>query len=65
MMGQANDCMQRTRRLRFVSVLNVYWRRVADAQRSATRHNDQRGNHLCLHNHRQKREKITMRCSKC
>jgi hypothetical protein len=29
----ANQRMQRTRRLRFVSMLNVYWRRVADAVR--------------------------------
>src|SRR4051812_21537925 len=29
----ANDCMQRTRRLSFVCMLNVHWRRVADAGR--------------------------------
>src|SRR5258706_12529631 len=32
----SNHRMQRTRRLRFVSMLNAYWRRVADAYRSAT-----------------------------
>lgn len=31
---KANHCMQRTRRLRFVYMLNIYWRRVADARRS-------------------------------
>src|SRR5436190_970344 len=30
-----NICVQRTRRLCFVSMLNIYWRRVADASRSA------------------------------
>jgi hypothetical protein len=29
--SRPNICMQRTRRLRFVLMLNVYWRRVADA----------------------------------
>jgi hypothetical protein len=36
-MVQVNNCMQRTRRLRLVSTMNVYWRRVADAGRSAAR----------------------------
>jgi hypothetical protein len=32
-----NICMERTRRLRSVSMLNVYWRRVADARRCLLR----------------------------
>src|SRR5207245_9275712 len=30
-----NYCMHRIRRFRFVSMLNVYWRRIADAARCA------------------------------
>jgi len=40
-MSGAHDCMQRTRRLRFASMLNVYRRRVADAVRYAPDETDQ------------------------
>lgn len=33
---RTNFCIQRTRRLRFVPMLNVFWRRVGDARRSTT-----------------------------
>ena len=35
MQPEPNHCIQRTRRLRFLSMLNVYWRRVADVVRYA------------------------------
>ena len=46
-----NKCMHRTRRLRSVSMLDAYQRRVGDAHRSATSHT---ARHLRLELHYEK-----------